>query len=136
MTEELCRLVHHHTRCEHRRSEQKASVLPDETFRCVLDNAAMAMAIGDTDGTLLYANHSLADMIGVPVEQLQGISIYRFVHPDDQDEIDTVVFDGLVRAREGIAKLHRRLVGIDGSIRWVAFTISYVRGSAGLPDYL
>jgi diguanylate cyclase (GGDEF)-like protein len=70
------------------------------------------------------------------MEQLQGISMYRFAHPENQDEIDTVVFDGLVQAREGTVKLERRLVRVDGSIGWAAFTISYVQGSGGLPDYL
>ncbi len=136
VTEEVRRQVHHHTGREHRRAEQQAFVLRDEVFRCVFDNAAMAMAIADTDGTLMYANRSLAEMIGVPVEQLRGISIYRFAHPGDQDEIDTVVFDCLVRAREGTVKLERRLVRADGSIGWAAFTISYVQGAGGLPDYL
>jgi diguanylate cyclase (GGDEF)-like protein/PAS domain S-box-containing protein len=75
-------------------------------------------------------------MIGVRMEQLRGISVYHFAHPEDQDEIDTVVLDGLVRAREGTVKLERRLVRVDGSIGWVAFTISYVQGSDGLPDYV
>ncbi|WP_084525054.1 sensor domain-containing diguanylate cyclase [Nocardia vaccinii] len=133
--EELSRQAHH-TRCAHPAAEPRTPVLADEVFRCVFDNAAMAMAIGDTDGTLVYANRSLAEMIGVPMEQLQGISVYRFAHPEDQDEIDTVVFDGLVRARDGTVKLERRLVRVDGSIGWVAFTITYVQGSGGLPDYL
>ncbi len=134
VTEELSRQVH--TRRERPAAEHHAALLPDEVFRCLFDNAAIAMAIGDTDGTLVYANRSLAEMIGVPVEQLRGISVYHFAHPDDQNEINAVVFDGLVRAREGTVKLERRLVRIDGSIGWVAFTISYVQGSDGLPDYL
>jgi diguanylate cyclase (GGDEF)-like protein/PAS domain S-box-containing protein len=125
-----------HTWCACPAAEQQAPVLADEVFRCVFDNAAMAIAIGDTDGTLVYTNRSLAEMIGVPMEQLQGISMYRFAHPENQDEIDTVVFDGLVQAREGTVKLERRLVRVDGSIGWAAFTISYVQGSGGLPDYL
>ena len=134
VAEELSRQAH--TRHAHPAAEHQAPVLTDEVFRCAFDNAAMAMAIADTTGTLVYANHSLAEMIGVPVEQLQGISVYRFAHPDDQDEIDTVVFDGLVQARKGTAKLERRLVRADGSIGWMAFAISYVQGSDGQPDYL
>lgn len=116
--------------------DQPSCPLGDELFRFVFDNAAVALAIGDTEGTLLYANHSLADMIGIPVEQLRGISVYQFAHPDDQDAISTVVFDTLVRAREGIVKLERRLIRTDGSTGWVAFAITYVKGSGGQPDYL
>lgn len=134
VAEELSRQAH--TGHAHPVAEHQAPVLADEVFRCAFDNAAMAMAIGDTDGTLVYANRSLAEMIGVPVEQLQGISVYRFAHPDDRDEIDTVVFDGLVQAREGTVKLERRLVRADGSVGWMAFAISYVQGFDGQPDYL
>lgn len=117
-------------------SDEHRGPVGDELFRFVFDNAAVALAIGDTEGTLLYANHSLADMIGVPIEQLRGISVYQFAHPDDQGEINTVVFDTLVRAREGTVKLERRLVRADGSTGWVAFTITYVTGRGGQPDYL
>lgn len=108
----------------------------DNWFRMVFDNIAAAVAIGDTAGTLLEANSALAEMVGVPVESLQGISVYEFAHPDDQEHIRRLVFEELVPARSGTVRLERRLVRADGSIGWMAFAITYVPGMTDHPDYL
>ncbi|MBY8859348.1 sensor domain-containing diguanylate cyclase [Nocardia sp. CA2R105] len=105
-------------------------------FRVVFDSADIAIAIGDTDGTLVDANRGLAEMIGVPVEQLRGISIYDFAHPDDQEEIRSLIFDKLVPAGEGSVRMERRLLRSDGDVGWVAFSITFVRGTQGYGDYL
>jgi diguanylate cyclase (GGDEF)-like protein/PAS domain S-box-containing protein len=122
----------------HQRSLDQRRRRPDQNarFRIVFDSADIAIAIGDTDGTLVDANRGLADMIGVQTEQLRGISIYDFAHPDDQGEIRALIFDELVPAGEGSVKMERRLLRSDGSVGWVAFTITYVRGIAGHGDYL
>ncbi|MQY25978.1 sensor domain-containing diguanylate cyclase [Nocardia aurantia] len=108
----------------------------DNRFRIVFDHIAAAIAIGDTEGTLLEANRGLADMIGVPVGELRGISVYDFAHPDDRDHIRTLLYDKLVPARSGTVKLERRLIRADGSVGWMSFAITYVPGVAGNPDYL
>ncbi|WP_067902437.1 sensor domain-containing diguanylate cyclase [Nocardia vaccinii] len=105
-------------------------------FRVVFDSTDIAIAIGDTDGTLVDANRGLADMIGVPVEQLRGISVYDFAHPEDRAEIRALVYDRLVPAGEGSVKMERRLLRSDGSVGWVAFSITYVRGTREHGDYL
>lgn len=70
----------------------------DARFRILFENTTIAIAIGDTDGKLLEANRGLADMIGVPVDALRGISVYDFAHPDDQDDIRTLLYEKLVPA--------------------------------------
>ncbi|GGL15269.1 sensor domain-containing diguanylate cyclase [Nocardia jinanensis] len=107
-----------------------------DRFRIVFDNLAVAIAIGDTEGTLIEVNQCLADMVGVRIEEMRGLSIYRFAHPDDVDEIRIRLFDKLVPAREGTVRMERRIVRADGSAVWVAFSITYVKGTRGRPDYL
>jgi diguanylate cyclase (GGDEF)-like protein/PAS domain S-box-containing protein len=119
-----------------RMGEQTGRDGQDARFRIVFDNAAVAIAIADTDGTLLEANRGLADMIGVPAESLQGVTVYDFTHPDDRDEIRTLLYEKLVPAREGTVKLDRRLVRADRSVGWMSFAITYVRGADGQPDHL
>jgi diguanylate cyclase (GGDEF)-like protein/PAS domain S-box-containing protein len=108
----------------------------DDRFRMVFDHVAAAVAIGDTEGRLLEANRGLADMIGVPVDALRGISVYDFAHPDDRDHIRNLLYDKLVPNRSGTVKLERRLVRADGSVGWMSFAITYVAGTSGNPDYL
>ncbi|MFQ6396127.1 diguanylate cyclase domain-containing protein [Nocardia sp. KC 131] len=117
-------------------SDRAARLVRDARFRILFDNTAIAIAIGDTDGNLLEANRGLADMIGVPVDQLRGISVYDFAHPDDQGDIRALLYDKLVPAGEGTVSLDRRLVRADGSVGWMSFAISYVKGKDGQPDYL
>lgn len=105
-------------------------------LRLLLDNTAVAIAVGDIRGTLIDANRGLAQMIGVPVEKLRGISVRHFAHPLDTAKINTLVYDKLVRARGGMVKIESRALNPDGSTKWVAFTISYVRGSGTQADYL
>ncbi|MGW4124146.1 diguanylate cyclase domain-containing protein [Nocardia sp. NPDC004711] len=116
--------------------EQQASRAGEERFRIVFDNAAIAIAIADTTGTVLDANPGLAAMIGVPVETLRGTSVFRFAHPDDRDEIRTLIFGTLVAAREGTTKLEKRFIRTNGSTGWASFAITYVKGSNGQADYL
>ncbi|UFS96048.1 diguanylate cyclase domain-containing protein [Nocardia huaxiensis] len=108
----------------------------DERFRVVFDNAAVAIAVGDMDGCLVDANRGLADMIGVPVEALRGISVYDFAHPDDRDGIRAVIYDKLVPAGAGTVKLEQRIQRADGSYGWASFAITFVKGAAGHADYL
>lgn len=108
----------------------------DDWFRLVFDNIAVAVAIGDTDGTLLQANSALAEMIGVPIESLRGISVYDFAHPEDQEHIRHLLFEELVPARHGTVRLERRLARADGSVGWMSFAITYVPGVGDHSDYL
>ncbi|WP_051194551.1 sensor domain-containing diguanylate cyclase [Nocardia jiangxiensis] len=117
-------------------AQRQSSRAGDERFRIVFDNAAIAIAIADTAGTLLEVNPGLAAMIGVSAEELRGTSVYRFAHPDARGEICTLVFDTLVPAREGTVKLEQQFARTDGSTGWAAFAITYVKGSADQADYL
>ncbi|WP_280438091.1 sensor domain-containing diguanylate cyclase [Nocardia carnea] len=108
----------------------------DERFRMIFDHSGIAIAIGDTRGQLLDVNQALAEMIGVPIESLRGISVYDFAPPEDRVEIRTRVFEGLVPARSGTVRLERGLLRADGSRRRIAFTITFVDSETAGSDYL
>ncbi|WP_280490621.1 GGDEF domain-containing protein [Nocardia carnea] len=96
----------------------------------------MAIAIGDTNGVLLNANQALADMIGVPADDLRGISVYEFAHPEDRERIRRLVYERLVPHKQGAVKLEQQIGRADGSYGWAAFSITFVEGREGHPDYL
>lgn len=108
----------------------------DERYRVVFENAAVAIAIGDTNGVLLDANQKLADMIGVPIDELRGISVYEFAHPEDRERIRNLVYQKLVPNRQGTVKLEQQLGRVDGSYGWASFSITFVEGGADHPNYL
>ncbi|WSG63102.1 PAS domain S-box protein [Nocardia sp. NBC_01730] len=82
------------------------------------------------------STHAWRQMIGIPAEMLRGISVHHFAHPDDADGIHTLVFDKLVAAQEGPLEFEARASASDGSSKWAAFTVSYVRGRDAEADYL
>ncbi|WP_225731173.1 MULTISPECIES: sensor domain-containing diguanylate cyclase [unclassified Nocardia] len=108
----------------------------EERFRVVFDNAAVAIAVGGVDGTVIDANRGLADMVGVPVDCLRGRSVYDFAHPDDRDEIRKLVYEKLIPAGEGTVNMELRTVRPDGGHGWVAFAVTFVRGIGRHDDYL
>ncbi|MVU77524.1 diguanylate cyclase [Nocardia sp. ET3-3] len=114
----------------------QARAAAQDRFRVVFDNAAVAIAVGDTTGRLVDANRAFADMIGTPIERLRGVSVYDFAHPDDRAGIQALVFEQLVPAGDGTVKLEQRIQRADGSYGWASFAITFVKGVGGQPDYL
>lgn len=108
----------------------------DDRFHSVFDKVAVGIAIADTEGTLVEVNPCLAGMVGMPVEELRGMSIYRFAHPDDVEAIRALLLGELVPTRKGTVRSERRMVRADGSIGWVAFSVTYVHGANGRADSL
>ncbi|MFI5716124.1 diguanylate cyclase domain-containing protein [Nocardia sp. NPDC051750] len=107
-----------------------------DRFRVVFDNASVAIAVGDTNGVLLDVNQVLADMIGVPAEKLRGISVYEFAHPEDRERIRRLVYERLVPHKQGAVKLEQQIGRADGSYGWASFSITFVEGGVGHPNYL
>ncbi|MFG3614918.1 diguanylate cyclase domain-containing protein [Nocardia sp. NPDC047654] len=120
----------------HEEAVREARRSDDARFRVVFDNAAIAIAIGDTDGTLLDVNRGLAEMIGVPAEALRGVSVYDFAHPSDREGIRTLVYEKLVPAGQGTVRLEQRIRRADDSYGWASFAITFVKGVEGQSDYL
>ncbi|MFE7742908.1 diguanylate cyclase domain-containing protein [Nocardia sp. NPDC057455] len=120
----------------HEEAVREARRSDDARFRVVFDNAAIAIAIGDTDGTLLDVNRGLAEMIGIPAEALRGVSVYDFAHPSDREGIRTLVYEKLVPAEQGTVRLEQRIRRADDSYGWASFAITFVKGADGQSDYL
>ncbi|MGW5381369.1 diguanylate cyclase domain-containing protein [Nocardia sp. NPDC003963] len=120
----------------HSEGEDRSTRQSDQRYRVVFENAAVAIAVGDTNGVLLDANQKLADMIGVPIDELRGISVYEFAHPEDRERIRELVYQKLVPNRQGTVKLEQQIGRVDGSYGWATFSITFVQGGEGHPNYL
>ncbi|MFX0579190.1 diguanylate cyclase domain-containing protein [Nocardia nepalensis] len=110
----------------HARSQEAA----DHRFRVVFDNAAVAIALYDSDGITLEANPTTARMIGMNREDLPGVSGLDFMHPDDREKLRQEVI-GLLRRRHGTAHFEGRFCRPDGSVCWGAWTMTLVHGASG-----
>ncbi len=115
------------------RGDHPSHAVTERLLRVALDNAAVAVAIGDLDGTVRYANPALGELLGVPPDALHTVSVFDFTHPDDVDDANAAFLDG-IGDRSGTARVECRMVRTDGRIRWASVAVTYVPGSDGHPD--
>lgn len=98
----------------------------DRLMRLSFDLSPVPMArlaIADTrPGPILDANEALGALLDVSAEHLRGQDLGSFLHQPEQSWPHTVVQDAAGVAREV------RITTRDGSVRWVALTISAVGG--------
>jgi len=111
----------------------------DRRFQVAFDQAPIGMALVDVRPgartTVLRANATLAEMVGLPVDELTGRSALDFVHRDP--EVSRANRDRVVDGSlDHFPVDELRLLRPDGTHRWVAVSSSVVRDGDGAPDYL
>lgn len=99
----------------------------EQRFRVVFDNAAVAIALYDSNGITIDANPTTARMVGMNREDLPGVSGLDLMHPDDREKLRKVVV-GLLERRRGTAHFEGRFCRPDGSVCWGAWTMTLVPG--------
>lgn len=102
----------------------------DQRFRVVFDNAAVAIALYDSNGITLEANPTTARMVGMPPEDLPGVAGLDLMHPEDRDKLRQVVVE-LYERRQGTVHFEGRFCRPDGTVCWGAWTMTLVRGAGG-----
>ena len=80
------------------------SVEPD-AYRLIVELMRDAAVVMSFQGNVLYSNHSLSTMLGLPTDQITGSNMRRFVLPDDLPRFNTL----LREARMGTARSEIRL---------------------------
>jgi PAS domain S-box-containing protein len=73
----------------------------DHSYRIFLEEMNEGAATLDAEGVLLYCNRRFAAIVGVPLEDVIGDSIFRFVREAEQEELRTVLKAGLLGAGKG-----------------------------------
>ena len=56
----------------------------EHAYRVMVESISEGAATALADGVLLYCNHRMAEMLGVPLETLPGTSLARFISPGDR----------------------------------------------------
>ena len=134
-TDELLTLRAEHQEMLHA-AMADARIAAEARFRVVFDNAAIAIAIGDTGGRVLDANPALATMLGRPLPELRGLPVWDLIHPDDHDQVRSRIFDELLVAGSGTVRLEVRYLRADATVGWVSWAVTLVPAVAGRAAYL
>src|SRR5712691_529150 len=87
-------------------------------LRALLENSDEMYALLSTDSTYLFANAAAAKILGYTLEELIGRNGLELVHPEDQPMCRERLGE-LVANPGGTVHLQCRIVGRDGSSRWV-----------------
>jgi len=89
------------------------------TIQGILDSAIDTIAILDQDLTIVSVNHEIADLTGHEVEEVQGVTAFQNVHPDDRATVLGVFRDLFENGSTVNVRYRNRHV--DG--RWVTVEV-------------
>ncbi len=114
------------------RAEARAVAARDR-FEQAFDRAPIGMALVANDGRLVRANDALAHMVGRRRDDLTGVSLFAFTHPEDRD--DAIERALAVLDRDDDDPIEVRFVRRDGHPAWARITSTVIRDDAGAPQH-
>jgi PAS domain S-box-containing protein len=80
----------------------------DYPYRRLVESMSEGIGILSRDGSILYANRKLADMLATPLESLVGVSLHHFVISHDMDAYYRFLRGASKRLQEGRMNLWPR----------------------------
>lgn len=104
----------------------------EQRFRDTFENAAVGMAHVDMDGRFLRVNETLCQIVGYTRGELLCTTFQELTYLDDL-AADLEQFTSLLRGDVPSYSTEKRYVRKDGSLVWVAMSVSLQRDAAGKP---
>jgi len=116
------------------RLAQEAVRETEARFRTAFENAAVGMALVDSDGVYLEANAAMAAMIGYETSELMGRKVADFTHPEDLERRSRFIQD-LIEGKFASGEHERRFIHRDGSIVYTLLWATVQRNEKGRFQY-
>ncbi|MBN8952561.1 MULTISPECIES: PAS domain-containing sensor histidine kinase [unclassified Rhizobium] len=110
------------------RSEQ-ALRESEERFRAVISQSATGIAQCELDGRFVLVNERFCEIVGYSETELLEMRMHDITYPDDLRE-NNRMFETMMATGENF-EIEKRYVRKDGSLVWVANSVSGVRDSSG-----
>src|SRR5579862_8848447 len=85
---------------------------PEEPYRILAERMNEGAATLTTEGTILFCNQRLADMVGVPSERLLGSALHTILHKEEHAGLAEL----LGQAVDGDVRAERRFLRNDATI--------------------
>jgi diguanylate cyclase (GGDEF)-like protein/PAS domain S-box-containing protein len=115
-----------------RKDAEAASRASDRRFEAIFDSAGIGVDLVDIDGRILESNRKLQEMLGYTAEELRGMTVLDFTHPDDR-EATAQVLSALLEGRTNRCTTEKRYLRKDGSIVWGTLSATAPLADDGLP---
>jgi len=100
--------------------------LVQQRFSTTFNQAAVGMAHTTTSGRFQLVNQRLAEMLGVPLEQLLSLSLTDFLLPSER-ELESVEIAALVAGEQSGHRVEHELMRFDGTTFPAQLTVSMLR---------
>src|SRR5690606_4855483 len=100
-------------------------------LQAMVDQASAGIARVALDGTILTANARYAEILGLPQDEVVGVSTEAVSHPDDVAPTTRALEHAL---REGGSQLEKRYIRPDGSTVWVVISVRALTGPTGVVE--
>jgi diguanylate cyclase (GGDEF)-like protein/PAS domain S-box-containing protein len=117
-----------------RRRVEAALKESEQRFRRSFDDAAVGMALVETDGRFLRVNRSLCEILGYPERELLEKTFQEITHPDDL-EVDVEHLRRLLARKIRTYQTEKRYLHQDGHVVWALLSVSVVHDEEGEPLY-
>ena len=106
----------------------------EERYRRTFELAGSGVAHIGLDRKFIRVNRRLCEILGYPERELIGMTGREISHPDDLDRINELR-PKLYAGEIDHVHIEKRYVRKDGSVVWVAFSMTVERDAGGKPLY-
>lgn len=118
-----------------RRASKQALSRSEERFRVIFENAPFGVVLVDSAGHTILSNRSFRAMLGYSAEQISGMRLSEFTHPDDVAATEDL-FQQIFRGERESYRIEKRYIRADGRIVWGGVAAAIVREHDETPAYV
>lgn len=99
-------------------------------LRGIVDNAAVGLAIIESDGRILYTNKAFLDCLAYPDDQIFEIGINGLFHPGDAVRCRSAMAS-MLETKAGACRSEVRFIRGDQSVIWTLMSLSLICSADG-----
>lgn len=103
--------------------------------RRILDRGVVGLLLAELDGTAIYVNNALAEILGYSAEELIGCHTPNLVHPDDRERI-TNRLRGMSGGFKDGYQVERRYLRKDGTVVPALSSVKPLNDARGNPKHV
>jgi PAS domain S-box-containing protein len=106
----------------------------EERFRTMFENSGIGMALVSLQAYPVKCNPAIQKLLGYTDEELRGMAVSEFTHPDDV-RLDMQLYSDLIAGKFEKYDLEKRYITKDGRTIWGHLTVSLIKDAEGVPKY-
>jgi PAS domain S-box-containing protein len=103
-------------------------------YRVLADNIKDVIMLADAEGKRIYMSPSIEPALGYSLDELYEMPTFRFIHPDDREELRRKM--RVFPATGGELKAEYRVVRADGEVRWIETSFTLALQPDGAPPHV